>query len=136
MDVSRGRELFTQQCANCHQLAGQGAVIGPQLDGAIQRNVERLSEDILLPNLNVDKAFRVTTFLMEDGSVISGLVRDENDSLIQIIGSDAKVQTLDVSAIEQRKESELSLMPANFGEILSDQQLADLLHYLGHSARR
>lgn len=136
VDVSRGRELFTQQCANCHQLAGQGAVIGPQLDGAIQRNVERLSEDILLPNLNVDKAFRVTTFLMEDGSVISGLVRDENDSLIQIIGSDAKVQTLDVSAIEQRKESELSLMPANFGEILSDQQLADLLHYLGHSARR
>lgn len=135
-DVTRGKQTFTQHCANCHQLAGQGATIGPQLDGAVQRSVERISEDLLLPNLNVDKAFRTTTFLLADGSIVSGMIKEENDQTIQVVGSDAKTKSISVADIEQRKESELSLMPANFSELLTDQQLADLLQFLNQSAKR
>lgn len=135
-DVTRGKQAFTQHCANCHQLAGQGATIGPQLDGAVQRSVERISEDLLLPNLNVDKAFRTTTFLLADGSIVSGMIKEENDQTIQVVGSDAKTKSISVADIEQRKESELSLMPANFSELLTDQQLADLLQFLNQSAKR
>lgn len=135
-DIARGKQAFTQHCANCHQLAGQGATIGPQLDGAVQRSVERISEDLLLPNLNVDKAFRTTTFLLADGSIVSGMIKEENDQTIQVVGSDAKTKSISVADIEQRKESELSLMPANFSELLTDQQLADLLQFLNQSAKR
>ncbi len=135
-DAERGKLLFNQHCANCHQLAGQGATIGPQLDGAVQRSVERISEDVLLPNLNVDKAFRATTFLLVDGSIVSGMVREENNGTIQIVGSDAKVKSISAAEVEQRKESEQSLMPANFSELLNSQQLADLLVYLNQNAKR
>jgi putative heme-binding domain-containing protein len=129
-DAARGKQLFTQHCANCHQLAGQGATIGPQLDGAVQRSVERMAEDILLPNLNVDKAFRSTTFLLEDGSIKVGLIREENDKTVQLIGSDAKSVSFSVADIVERKQSEQSLMPANMGELLTHQQLVDLLRFL------
>lgn len=135
-DAERGKLLFNQHCANCHQLQGQGATIGPQLDGAVQRSVERIAEDVLLPNLNVDKAFRSTTFLLLDGSIVSGMVREENNGTIQIVGSDAKVKSIAASEVEQRKDSEQSLMPANFSELLTSQQLADLLIYLNQTAKR
>lgn len=132
-DAARGKQLFTQHCANCHQLAGQGAVIGPQLDGAVKRSVERMAEDILLPNLNVDKAFRSTTFLLEDGSIQTGLVRQENDQTIELIGSDAKIVSFALADVVERKQSEQSLMPANMSEVLNQQQLADLLLFLSQS---
>ncbi|MFN9789252.1 MAG: c-type cytochrome, partial [Pirellulaceae bacterium] len=54
----RGTVLFQEKCALCHQLGGQGTVLGPQLEGVGKRGPERLCEDILLPNRNVDEAFR------------------------------------------------------------------------------
>jgi putative heme-binding domain-containing protein len=135
-DTARGKLLFTQHCANCHQLAGQGATIGPQLDGAVQRSHERLTEDILLPNLNVDRAFRATIILLEDGSIVSGLIREESEDTLQMVASDAKPISVAKKDISERKDSEQSLMPANLAELLDNQQLADLLAYLTQSAAR
>lgn len=135
-DAERGKQLFNQHCSNCHQLAGQGATIGPQLDGAVQRSAERLAEDLLLPNLNVDKSFRTTSFLLQDGSIVSGVIKEEKDGVIQVVGSDAKTKSISAADVEQRKESELSLMPANFSELLNAQHLADLLVYLNQTAKR
>ena len=60
-DVALGAQVFAKNCANCHQVGGQGAKIGPQLDGVGVRGLDRLLEDILDPNRNVDQAFRLTT---------------------------------------------------------------------------
>ncbi|MBX3421100.1 MAG: c-type cytochrome [Pirellulaceae bacterium] len=135
-DAHRGQQVFKQHCANCHQLRGEGTVIGPQLDGAIARGPERLAEDVLLPNLNVDRAFRVTTLLLDDGSIVSGQVRQEDALSVQLVGSDAKPLAVAVADIVQRRETDQSLMPANFSELLSAQQLGDLLQYLSHAAEK
>jgi putative heme-binding domain-containing protein len=135
-DPRSGQQLFEQHCANCHQLAGKGTIIGPQLDGAVQRSVERLAEDILLPNLNVDQAFRSTTFLLEDGSIKSGLIRKEDGQSIELVGNDSKTVSFLVSDIVERKQSEQSLMPANLGDFLNPQQLVDLLQFLNESAKK
>src|SRR5690606_28649933 len=52
-EVDLGKRLMQQHCAACHQLRGEGALVGPQLDGTIVRGAPRLGEDILEPNANV-----------------------------------------------------------------------------------
>src|SRR5262249_54137899 len=52
--TERGRLVFEKACGVCHQLDGKGAVVGPQLDGIGNRGLERLIEDVLDPNRNVD----------------------------------------------------------------------------------
>jgi len=129
-NASRGAEVFTKACAACHQLAGQGALVGPQLDGIGGRGLERLLEDILDPNRNVDKAFRTTVFVLKDGETVSGLARrEEGGAFIYALanGQEARVPKADV---KERRETETSLMPANFHEALTPAELNDLLAFL------
>lgn len=129
-DTARGAEVFTKACVACHQLAGQGALVGPQLDGIGGRGLERLLEDILDPNRNVDKAFRTTVFVLKDGETVSGLQRrEEGGAFIYALanGQEARVPKADV---KERRETETSLMPANFHEALTAVELNDLLAFL------
>jgi putative heme-binding domain-containing protein len=128
--ASRGAEVFTKACAACHQLDGKGALVGPQLDGIGGRGLERLLEDILDPNRNVDKAFRTTVFVLKDGETVSGLQRrEEGGAFIYALanGQEARVPKADV---KERRDTETSLMPANFHEALTATELNDLLAFL------
>ena len=54
-----------------------------QLDGIGVRGVDRLLEDILDPNRNVDQAFRTTQLALKDGQLIAGLLlREEGEVLV------------------------------------------------------
>jgi len=125
-----GQHVYQQHCAACHQLRGTGTLVGPQLDGAVARGVERLCEDILAPNLNVDKAFRVSALLLDDDTVLSGLVREAADGAVLFTGQDGRTQQLPASRIQSRRDTQQSLMPSNFAELLSDQQLTALMAFL------
>lgn len=133
-NAERGRPLFTKHCASCHKLAGEGSVVGPQLDGAVTRSAERLVEDIAAPNRNVDKAFHTTSLLLDDGRVLVGLIQSEESGSITLVESSGEQQTIDAERVQARKGSTRSLMPANFHEVISDQQLADLIAYLRSQA--
>ncbi len=133
-DVAVGGRLYKQHCAACHQLRGEGAVVGPQLDGAVARPRTRLLEDVLTPNRNIDHAFRATQFLTEAGQVIVGLVQSETDTSLQIVDGQGKSQALNKATIEVRKTTNQSLMPNNFDELLTDQQLTDLLGFIKQSS--
>jgi len=129
-NASRGAEVFTKACVACHQLEGKGALVGPQLDGIGGRGLERLLEDILDPNRNVDKAFRTTVFVLRDGETVSGLQRrEEGGAFIYALanGQEARVAKAEV---KERRDTETSLMPANFHEALTAAELNDLLAFL------
>jgi putative heme-binding domain-containing protein len=128
--AARGAEVFTKACVACHQLDGKGALVGPQLDGIGGRGLERLLEDILDPNRNVDKAFRTTVFVLKDGETVSGLARrEEGGAFIYALanGQEARVAKAEV---KERRDTETSLMPANFHEALTPTELNDLLAFL------
>ncbi len=126
----QGARLFRKHCQACHQLGGQGELVGPQLDGIGARGLDRLVEDILDPNRNVDPAFRATALLTLDGRVISGLIRQQDDEQIEVVDQTGKVVRLATAEIEERTPLNLSPMPANFGETLAPQDFADLLAFL------
>lgn len=129
-NLEKGLALFEKHCAACHQIAGKGSVIGPQLDGIGLRGLERLVEDVLDPNRNVDVAFRTTTIRTTGGEVVSGLVRREEGATLVLADNKGKEFSVPKSDIDAQAKGSLSLMPANVHEIVSEQEFYDLLAYL------
>ena len=128
--AAKGAEVYKQYCAVCHTLDGQGALIGPQLDGIGGRGVDRLIEDMLDPNRNVDRAFRTTLLLMNDGDVQSGLYRRDEGEMVIIAQSNGKEMSVPRKEIKERRTSETSLMPDNFGEAIPKEEFDDLIAFL------
>jgi putative heme-binding domain-containing protein len=125
-----GLQVFRQTCAPCHQINGEGGLVGPQLTGVGNRGLDRLCEDVLDPNRNVDRAFRQTLFTLKNGDVVGGLFRREEGELIIAADATGKEFSIKRSDVQERKESETSLMPDNFGEAIPSSQFNHLMAYL------
>lgn len=128
--AEQGHAVFTKNCAVCHQLGGEGKKIGPQLDGIGVRGVDRLLEDIIDPNRNVDAAFRSTVVLTREGQIVSGLVRRDEGGVLVLADNKGEEVRVPVDDIEEKKQTPLSLMPANLQQVLGEEQVRDLLAWL------
>src|SRR5213075_820665 len=113
--AQRGAAVFTQNCAVCHQLDGVGG-----------RGAERIIEDILDPNRNVDVAFRTTLLVMKDGDVQSGLFRREEGEMIVLAQGNGQEMSVPKKDVQERRETETSLMPDNFAEAIKRAEFNDL----------
>ncbi len=135
--AARGEKVFTLNCRPCHQIDSVGNVVGPQLDGVGGRGLERLLEDVLDPNRNVDPAFHSTVVTVRDGDVESGLFRREEGEAIVLANSAGKEISIPKKDIVERRASTTSLMPENFGEIISPPDFDDLMAFLlAHGPKR
>ena len=129
-DVQQGLRVFTKHCSVCHQLAGKGKKVGPNLDGIGHRGVDRLLEDLLDPNRNVARSFRRSTFTLKNGRVLTGLVTAEEGDAIALVGAEGKPSQISTGEIDLRKLSPISSMPGNVAEKISEQDFYHLLRYL------
>jgi putative heme-binding domain-containing protein len=129
-DAAKGQQIFQKNCANCHQIANQGARIGPQLDGIGTRGLERLLEDILDPNRNVDQAFRTSVITLKNGKVENGLFLREEGNVVILADAQGKDVRIEKGQVEERVMSPLSPMPGNFAEQIAEADLHHLLAYL------
>ena len=128
--VEHGRQVFEKHCAACHQVAGKGALVGPQLDGIGNRGVDRLMEDILDSNRNVDAAFRTTVIALDDGQVVMGLVRRVEDDRLILADGEGKEFAVTKSSISQQNVATTSIMPDNFSTLIPEDQFYDLVAWL------
>lgn len=125
-----GAQVFAKNCAVCHTIDGKGGLVGPQLEGIGGRGLERLLEDVLDPNRSVDVAFRTHVITLKDGDVLSGLPRREEGELLVLADSTGKEITIPKKDIQSRRESETSLMPENFGDVIPADEFNHLLAFL------
>ena len=130
VDVAAGMRVFEKSCAICHQVAGKGAKVGPNLDGVGNRGLDRLLEDIIDPNRNVDQAFRSTTLALKNGQIVSGLVLREEGEVVIVADALGKEVRITKSSIDERNVSQLSPMPANLVEQIPEPDFYNLLSYL------
>jgi putative heme-binding domain-containing protein len=129
-DTSKGAAIFAANCAACHSMKGQGGIIGPQLDGLGNRGADRLIEDILDPNRNVDSHFRLHQIKLRDGSALAGFVRGEAGQtmlLVDAAGTEHRVAKGDVA---EDKELPRSIMPPVFGQTITTEAFNDPLAWL------
>lgn len=128
--LENGAQVFARHCAACHQLAGKGAMVGPQLDGIGARGVERLIEDLIDPNRNVDVAFRTTTLVLDNGTIVTGLLRREEGATLVLADNKGQEVRILKSEVDQQSRTSISLMPENLVYDLPSNEINDLLGYL------
>ncbi len=131
-DRAWGGRVFARHCALCHQLAGEGKVVGPQLDGVHTRGATRLIEDILAPSRHVDPNFHVAVITRQDGSVVTGIARGESGGALQLVDATGALSAVPLGQIASRQSAPISIMPPGFADSISPEDFHALLGFLLH----
>ena len=128
-DRGNGRKVYQQTCGQCHKLFGEGGTIGPELTGAQRQSLDYWLENMVDPSAAVPEQYRMSIVVLDDGRVLSGLVRNENERMIAL-QTPTERRLIERSSIETIEPSPLSIMPEGQLEKLSDVDLRDLVGYL------
>jgi putative heme-binding domain-containing protein len=134
-DAARGRAVFEDSkgaaCARCHRLRGSGGDAGPDLSnigGKYAR--EHLIESVLEPSRQIVEGYRPTIVALDDGRILTGLVKSENDGRLTLVDSEAREQILALRDIAERRFADVSIMPEGLAGRLTKGQFADLIAFL------
>ena len=133
-DLGNGRRLFDKTCASCHMLFDSGGKVGPNITGSNRANLDYILENVIDPSAVMGRDYRMSTFVLEDGRSVSGLVQKETDSALTVRTiNDTIVVAKD--DIEDQAQSELSLMPERLLDSLKENEVRDLIAYLASPAQ-
>jgi putative heme-binding domain-containing protein len=129
-DAPRGRVVFNQICAQCHHLFDTGGEVGPDITGANRGDLDYLLQNILFPNAVIPNEYRATTVETKEGRTLTGVLkaRDASSLRLQTANELVTVTAAETAGVEQ---ADLSMMPEGLLAPLQDQQIRDLLYYLG-----
>lgn len=125
----RGRKVFENQCAKCHKFEGQGAEVGPALDGA-GRDIDYILVNVLDPNRVIGAPYFVRTVITLDDAVFQGILAEEDDQSITLKLEGGAFKTIRKANIAEVRIAEKSLMPEGLSNNMSLQDFRDLVRYL------
>jgi uncharacterized repeat protein (TIGR03806 family) len=132
--IDSGRAAFRQAgCDQCHQFAGKGGTVGPDLTGIGKRLSPRdLLESIVLPSKVITEGYATTEIETKSGDLVTGRVEREDERALVVrpsVASDTTV-TIPKADIRERHLSKTSNMPTGILNTLEETQILDLLGYL------
>jgi putative membrane-bound dehydrogenase-like protein len=136
-NASNGATVFKNICATCHQVNNQGFDFGPKLSEVGSKlPKEGLLDAIVNPSSGISFGYEGWQVDMKDGSTLTGIVATKTETAIELKypgGASQKIKTSDVKSMKQLKES---MMPPGLHQVISDQDLADLLEYMSDLKRK
>ena len=129
-----GRDAYrAAQCDKCHRFQGEGGATGPDLTGVGNRFSARdLLESILEPSKVISDQYRNTVIATVDGELIGGRVIDEDDRQVRVRTHPyaRELTNVEKTAIESREFSSLSEMPVGLINVLTTEEVLDLIAYV------
>jgi putative heme-binding domain-containing protein len=134
-DAEKGRSVFFRTglnaCASCHRVRGRGQWVGPDLSTiGTKYGKDELLRSILNPSASIGYSFRSLVLSLTDGRVITGLPVEENPERIVLKLADGQRVIVRPREIEDRKTSDVSLMPDGLAQTLETEELVNLLSFL------
>jgi putative membrane-bound dehydrogenase-like protein len=129
-DLENGKAVFNKSCAACHQMYGEGGIVGPDLTGANRENLDYLLSNILDPNGDIQDDYKMEIITTRDGRTYIGNISTENNRqvVLRVVGQDQV--TINTSNIQSRETAAKSMMPEGLLQTLTDQEVIDLIAYL------
>lgn len=132
-NFEQGRSLFHAiGCASCHRFGGYGGNIGPDLSNVGDRfGIEGILEEIIHPDRVISDQFSSSEVVLDDGDTITGLVREDQDS-VRVYPRDPDASPTVVARGNVRTISQVdeSQMPAGLINTLNPEELRDLMAYM------
>ena len=149
-DVAHGEQIFWGKgaCGDCHMVRGRGGLLGPDLSNlagrrklysirdALTKVEHRVATDggrheLSLSPMNSYQAIHVVT---RDGKTFSGILMNEENFSLQILGSDNEVHMFARDELRQVVYEPKSLMPTDYDKRLTPTEFQDLLAFLSRQA--
>ncbi|MEL7496483.1 MAG: PVC-type heme-binding CxxCH protein [Planctomycetota bacterium] len=131
-----GKAAFTAaNCVACHKFGGQGVNFGPDLNqlDAKKKTPSHILRSLLEPSKDVDEKFASTTFLLDSGKTITGMITEESGDVIKIVIDPLakdKETLINADEVEDSMVSKISPMPEGMVDKLSREEILDLIAYI------
>ncbi len=135
-DAAAGQRIFfhhkSAACSRCHQMAGRGAHVGPELTaaaGTLSRR--RLIESIVRPGKEIAPQFSTWLIITTSGKSMTGMLVKELATGEQTY-ADNKGELFEFKPgeIATRKAQPTSIMPDGLPQLMTVQEFCDLLAFL------
>ena len=135
--ADHGRDVFfragtgANRCGSCHRVQGRGQWVGPDLSTiGTKYGKDELLRSILNPSAAIGYNFRALTVALGDGRVLTGLALEDGPDRLILKTAEGQRITVRPADVEERKTSEVSLMPEGLAQTMTDADLVDLLAFL------
>ncbi|WP_437222767.1 hypothetical protein SH661x_002936 [Planctomicrobium sp. SH661] len=138
-DPQRGALVFHSPllaCSKCHR-TGQETTGIPQLGPDLTQYDAKLSDEeivkaVLTPSSSIRRGWETVVVATDDGRTFTGLVDEETDESISLRDlQTSHVTKIPLSEIDERKNSDVSIMPPGQVNLLEDREsFLDLITYL------
>jgi cytochrome c oxidase cbb3-type subunit 3 len=137
-DPQRGKLLFfgKARCATCHMISGLGGFIGADLSSyGSNGSAKEIRTAITDPNKDLEPRERTVLVTTREGRQFTGIARNEDNFSLQLQSLDGTFHLFSKRDLEHFEYMPKSLMPSNYGSVLSATELDDLVSYLVRAAR-
>lgn len=132
-DPKLGKEIFFGKgdCYSCHAISGEGGFLGPDLTqyGATA-SVNVIRDEIVRSPRVPPQGYRAAVITTATGDRLEGLIRNEDNFTVQLQTRDGTFHLMRKNELTNLDRVDGSLMPTNYRERLSDNELNDLVSYL------
>jgi cytochrome c oxidase cbb3-type subunit 3 len=133
----QGKELFfgKGQCSGCHAMGGDGRFISTDLsDYAYDHNADEIRAAIVSPQEQEAMPHTSVNVTTNAGRRISGFIRNENNSSLQVQDPDGHFYLFLKSDLGAVERSQSPSMPADYRQKLSSTEVEDLVSYIVHQS--
>lgn len=130
---SARQALLAANCLKCHRIGSTGAQVGPDLTTVGKRFDSRaILESILTPSKIMDEKYLYTVYVLTNGKIVTGRPVGVSKTTITVETDPIRQTTVPVAReeIEESILSKTSPMPANLIDVLTQEEILDLLAYL------
>lgn len=135
-DRRNGARIFMNnsaaQCVRCHSWrSDEPGAVGPSLRGIADRLTrEELLQSLIEPSARLAPGFGTVTLTLTDGSKISGILMDENESEVILKTANAEPLEIALKRISKRETMPSGMPP--MGYLLPRREIRDLVEFLAN----
>lgn len=133
-DAARGSKVFRSEraaCIKCHRVGEEGIDFGPALTQiGTKLGKQALYDSILDPSAGISFGYEGWTLVLKNGDEVFGILASETAEELAIKQQTGAVVRVRKPEITSRDRQKLSAMPAGLGQLLTRQELVDLVEYL------
>jgi cytochrome c oxidase cbb3-type subunit 3 len=128
----QGEALFfgAAECGNCHMAGGGGGFIAPDLSTYGQTHSPDAIKAAIVNPAARDHVEGIVTAIAANGERYVGIIRNEDNFSLQMQSVDGAFHFLSKAELKSIDRSQTPLMPSDYEQKLTKEQLNDLASYL------